>query len=215
MSITDMFVRPCWKPKDTEELYELVAGNIWALLVTNGADGPYATNLPLMLDRSRGPHGVLIGHIARGNDHARALESADAPSLAIFEGPWSYVTASWYPNRDMPSTYYYTAVHCCGRLRLQSSAELESSLETLTALMETNLPQGWKVTDIPRSEITRRLPAILGFEMEVERIEGKFKLGQDEPTRDALAVAERLEAAADPSHRALAGMIRRHNAGRV
>lgn len=209
-----MFVRPCWMPKTVDEMYDLMTENIWALLVTNGQDGPHATNLPLMLDRTRGPHGTLVGHIARGNEHTRALESGDTPSLAIFEGPWSYVTGSWYPNRDMPSTYYYTAVHCYGRVRVQTPAELESALGVLTDHMEQHIPRGWKMTDVPHADITRRLPAIVGFEMPIERIEGKFKLGQDEPTRDALAVAARLEEAAEPSHRALAALIRHHNVGR-
>ena len=66
-------------------------------------------------------------------------------------------------------------------------------VEVLTSRMEDPIPNGWKTTEIPQSEITRRLPAIMGFEIEIERLEGKFKLGQDEPKRDALAVADRLE----------------------
>src|SRR5207247_807509 len=118
-----MFVRPSWAPRSKEEVYDLIDENPWALLVNNGEDGPYATNLPLLLDRSRGEHGVLVGHVARANEHAQVLQAAKSPTLAVFEGPYSYVTPSWYPNRDMPSTYYYTAVHCYGRLRLQTDAE--------------------------------------------------------------------------------------------
>jgi len=206
-----MFVRPCWKPWSPEAAYELIAANPWALLVSNGADGPFATNLPLLLDRVRGPHGTLIGHIARANEHARVLGEATAPALAVFEGPWSYVTASWYPGRDMPSTYYYTAVHCYGRIVTQETAALEKALETLNDRMERPIPGGWRMDEIPRSEITRRLPGIVGFELEIERLEAKFKLGQDEPRRDALAVAGRLAGADDPSHRELAAMIRRAN----
>lgn len=210
-----MFVRPCWRPRCEDEPYRLVADNVWALLVTNGEDGPLATNLPLMLDRARGKHGVLVGHIARANEHAKVLQDARGPSLAIFEGPWSYVTASWYPNRDMPSTYYYTAVHCYGGVRLQTEAALEASVGRLTRQMETPLKDGWKLSDVAHSEITRRLPSILGFELEIERIEGKFKLGQDEPRKDALAVSARLSGSSDPAHRALAEMIQEHNLDRA
>jgi transcriptional regulator len=209
-----MFVRPCWKPWDTEAAYELVATNPWALLVHNGAEGPLATNLPLMLDRSRGPLGVLVGHIARANDHARALAAATGPVLAVFEGPVSFVSASWYPNRDMPGTYYYTAVHFYGHVRIQPDAEVEAALGALNDRMEGTVPNGWKMDEIPHSEVTRRLPAIVGFEIEVERMEAKFKIGQDEPRKDALAVAERLAAATDSGSRALAELVRRANTGR-
>jgi transcriptional regulator len=209
-----MFVRPCWKPWDVEAAYELMGTDPWALLVQNGDEGPFATNLPLYLDRSRGPHGTLVGHIAAANAHSRVLAESRGPALAIFEGPQSFVTASWYPNRDMPGTYYYTAVHCTGRLRLQTTAELEAALGELNGRMEGRVANGWKMDEVPHSEITRRLPAIVGFELPIERLEAKFKLGQDEPLKDALAVAGHLESSPDPAARRLAGMVRRANAGR-
>ncbi len=209
-----MFVRPCWKPRTQEEISELIDQNPWALLVSNGEEGPYATNMPLLLDRSRGDYGVLVGHIAKANPHAEALERSSSSTLAIFQGPYSYVTASWYPNRDMPSTYYYTTAHCYGHLRLQTNIALERSLEVLTDRMESQFPNGWKTTEIDHSGITRRLNHILGFELPIDRIEGKFKLGQDEPRKDALAVADKLALATDASHRALSEMIRLHNQDR-
>lgn len=209
-----MFVRDCWKPRDLEEAYELIGAYPWALLVQNGDAGPYATNLPLYLDRARGPHGTLVGHIARANEHARVLSEATAPVLAVFEGPQSFVSASWYPKRDMPGTYYYAAVHCYGAIRILGDGAVEGALEELNRRMEGPLPNGWRMDEIPHSEITRRLPAIVAFELEIERLEAKFKLGQDEPVKDMLAVAERLDASADPSARALAALVRRANAGR-
>lgn len=209
-----MFVRPCWKPWDSEAAYDVIGAHPWALLVQNGDDGPLASNLPLYLDRGRGPLGTLVGHLARMNDHSRALADVRAPALAIFEGPQSFVTASWYPNRDMPSTWYYTAVHCYGRIRVQTQAELEASLGELTGRMEGPVPNGWKMDEVPHSEITRRLPSIVGFELEIDRLEAKFKLGQDEPLKDAMAVADQLAASADPLVRLLAGMVRRANGGR-
>ena len=204
-----MFVRPCWKPNTREDIYHVIEHYPWALLVNNGDDGPYATNMPFLLDRSRSEHGVLVGHIARANQHAKVLQENTHPTLAIFEGPSSYVTGSWYLNRDMPSTYYYTAVHCYGKVRLQTDCELEHWLGILTHRMESGFPDGWKMNDIPHHDITRRLPHILGFEIPIQRLEAKFKLGQDEPKKDAMAVAAKL--AVDPSQQALAEMIRVNN----
>ena len=209
-----MFVRSCWKPRTHDAMYALIEHYPWALLVNNGDDGPYATNMPLLLDRSRGRHGVLVGHIARANAHAEVLRTASHPTLVVFEGPASYVTGSWYPNRDMPSTYYYTAVHCYGSVQLQTDEVLESWLEILTNRMEAEYPDGWKMTDIHHSGITRRLNHIMGFEIPIQRIEGKFKLGQDEPKKDAMAVATKLSLATDPQHRELSEMIHLYNRDR-
>jgi transcriptional regulator len=209
-----MFVRACWKPHTEEELFSFVDTYPWALLVNNDADGPYATNLPLLLDRSRGTVGTLVGHIARANHHAQVLAAAETPTLAIFQGPYSFVSGSWYPNRDMPSTYYYTSVHCYGKIRVQSESELEHWIEILTNRMESSYPNGWKLADVPHSDIKRRLPAIMGFEIEIKRIEGKFKLGQDEPKKDAMAVSEHLGHCPGSSHKTLSEMIRAYNADR-
>ena len=212
-----MFVRPCWQPVSPQDALKLIEQHPWALLVSNGADAPFATNLPLLVDctTSNDNEMVLVGHIARGNDHACELAKSKSQVLAIFEGPWSYVTASWYPQRDMPSTYYYTAVHCTGTIEMQDEAALDASLEDLTQRMESHYPGGWRTSEIPRSEITRRFAGIAGFRIRVKRIEAKFKLGQDEPLKDALAVADALEKQQSPQDHALAAMIRKQNQARV
>ena len=209
-----MFVRSCWTPRSMDDVYHLIESYPWALIVSNAEDGPLATNLPLLLDRSRGRHGILTGHIARANRHSQVLQRGTGPTLAIFHGPAGYITPSWYPNRDMPGTYYYTAVHCYGQLRLHTDAELEASLETLNDRMERGVLKGWRITEIPHSEITRRLPAILGFDLEIARIEGKFKLGQDEPMKDVMAVAGQLATSDDPVQQALADAVRLANQDR-
>jgi transcriptional regulator len=119
----------------------------------------------------------------------------------------------------MPSTYYYTAIHCYGRLEFQDESALDASLEDLTKRMESPHANGWSYREIPRSEITRRFAGITGFRMIVSRTEAKFKLGQDEPVEDALAVADVLDTHHAPgssrsNDRALAAMIRQQNAGR-
>ncbi|MGB6744614.1 MAG: FMN-binding negative transcriptional regulator [Terracidiphilus sp.] len=213
-----MFVRDCWKPGSETEIFSLIEQNSWGLLVSNGSSTepglpspPYATNLAFVLSRERR---VLTSHIARANSHAAALLRDKSPSLAIFEGPSSYVSASWYPGRDMPPTIYYTAVHCYGTLTFQDEGELRDAIEELTQLNEAGVPNGWQTSEIPEKDITRRLPAILGFEFRIDRLEAKFKLGQDEPKRDALAVAERLLASSNPRDRILGEMTRGYNENR-
>jgi transcriptional regulator len=216
-----MFVRPCWIPKTEADTRRIIDENPWAQLVSNGNEGPFATNLPLLVEQGATiARLVLVGHLANANEHLAQLRTETRPVLAIFEGPASYVTASWYPKRQMPSTYYYTAIHCYGRLEFQDEAALDASLEDLTERMESARENGWSYREIPRSEITRRFAGITGFRMVVSRTEAKFKLGQDEPIEDALAVAEVLDnhpAGGDfkSNDRALAAMIRQQNAGRL
>ncbi len=214
-----MFVRPCWVPKSENDTLQIITENPWALLVSQGSEGPLATNMPLLIEqRAERPTIntlVLVGHLARANHHLAQLQQNDTPVLVIFEGPWSYVTASWYPQRQMPSTYYYTAVHCYGRLEFQEEPALDASLEDLTTRMESVHPNGWSTSEIPRSEITRRFTGIRGFRLIVSRVEAKFKLGQDEPFGDAMAVAAELDRHALPVEKNLAWMIRRQNEGRL
>jgi transcriptional regulator len=209
-----MFVRPSWVPQAPQDVYDLIAQNPWGLLVTNGTDGPDATNLPFILDATRGDKGVLTSHLSRANAHATALQQLLEPALAIFHGPSSYVTASWYPGRDMPPTVYYSAVHCYGPLVFHDPAQLRDAVEMLTARNEERVPNGWRTSEIPEQEVVRRLPAILGFELQIQRLEAKFKLGQDEPKRDAMAVAERLLQSANPQDAALGAMVYRYNEAR-
>ena len=213
-----MFVRPSWVPLSKDDVYDTIRENSWGKLISNGNAGPLVTNLPFVLTvldpQTAEERVVLTSHLARANEHANVLKLAREPVLAVFEGPSSYVTASWYPGRDMPPTIYYSAVHCYGHLVFQGKEGLLASVEDLTARSEKHIPNGWKSSEIPREAVTRRLNSILGFELHVDRLEAKFKLGQDEPKRDAMAVGERLMASAHHRDQALGAMVVRYNEGR-
>ena len=105
-------------------------------------------------------------------------------------------------------------MHCYGTLEFQDEQALDASLEDLVVTMEAKHTDGWRTDEIPRSEITRRFAGITGFRMHVSRIEAKFKLGQDEPLRDALAVAAALSSHQTAQDQALAELIRKQNTGR-
>lgn len=210
-----MFVRPSWLPQSDEDVFTLIETNPWGLIVSNGVNGPFVTNLPWVLNRKCGKHGCLTSHISRANEQAAALLRKKDPVLAVFHGPSQYISPSWYPKRDMPPTVYYTAVHCYGTLKFQEHVALREALEELTEHSEKDIPDGWRTSEIPESEITRRLPAILGFDLIIDRIEAKFKLGQDEPREDAMAVGRHLLASGDPADRALGEMIVRFNESRI
>jgi transcriptional regulator len=157
--------------------------------VTHAAAGLTANHLPFEL-----VDGVLHGHVARGNELVR-LDGAEV--LLIFQGPDGYISPNWYPSkhetgREVP-TWNYAVAHVHGRLRVIDEAIwLRRLLETLTDHHEASQPQPWKITDAPEDHIEKSLRAIVGLEITIERIEGKFKLSQNHPEANRLGVIEGL-----------------------
>jgi transcriptional regulator len=179
-----------YTPKHFEEtradvLHGLIRAYPFATLVTHAAAGLTANHLPFEL-----VDGVLHGHVARGNELAQ-LDGAEV--LLIFQGPDGYISPNWYPSkhetgREVP-TWNYAVVHVHGRLRvIDDAAWLRRLLETLTDHHEATQPKPWKVDDAPEDHIAKSLRAIVSLEVTIERIEGKFKLSQNHPTRNRAGV---------------------------
>ena len=168
-----------------EALHGLIRAYPFATLVTRAADGLTANHLPFELVGE-----VLHGHVARGNELAR-LDGAEV--LLVFQGPDGYISPNWYPSkhetgREVP-TWNYAVVHVHGRLRVIDDATwLRRLLETLTDHHEAVQPQPWKISDAPDDHIETSLRAIVGLEVSIDRIEGKFKLSQNHPARNRAGV---------------------------
>ncbi len=177
-------------PKPFEETRDDALGGLiraypFAMLVANTTNGLVANHLPFEL-----VGGVLHGHVARGNE----LTQMDGVGvLLIFRGPDGYISPNWYPTkhetgREVP-TWNYAVVHVHGRLRvIDDAAWLRGLLETQTNHHEAGQLQPWKVTDAPEDHIEQSLCAIVGLEVTIERIEGKFKLSQNHPARNRAGV---------------------------
>jgi transcriptional regulator len=172
-----------------EALHGLIRAYPFATLVTRAADGLTANHLPFELVGE-----VLHGHVARGNELAQ-LDGAEV--LLVFQGPDGYISPNWYPSkhetgREVP-TWNYAVVHVHGRLRvIDDAAWLRRLLETLTDHHEAGQPQPWKISDAPEDHIEKSLRAIVGLEVAVDRIEGKFKLSQNHPARNRAGVVAGL-----------------------
>lgn len=172
-----------------EALHELIRAYPFATLVTHAAAGLTANHLPFERVGE-----VLHGHVARGNELAR-LDGAEV--LLVFQGPDGYISPNWYPSkhetgREVP-TWNYAVVHVHGRLRVIDDAPwLRRLLETLTDHHEAGQPQPWKISDAPDDHIEKMLRAILGIEISIDRIEGKFKLSQNHPEANRLGVIQGL-----------------------
>ncbi|MFC4528260.1 FMN-binding negative transcriptional regulator [Dyella halodurans] len=184
-----MYMPPYFKETRSEALHALMRAYPFATLVTHGDAGLGANHLPWELVGDR-----LHGHVARGNELARA---DGAEVLLIFRGPDGYVSPNWYPSkhetgREVP-TWNYAVVHVHGRLRVvEDHTWLRQLLERLTDRHEAGQPKPWHVSDAPADHIEKALGGIVGLEISVERIEGKFKLSQNHPAANRAGVVDGL-----------------------
>lgn len=180
-----MYMPRHYQETRSEVLHGLIDAYPFATVVTH-ADGELTAN-HLPFERVGA---VLHGHVARGNEMA-ALDGA--PVLVIFRGPHGYVSPNWYPTkhetgREVP-TWNYAVVHVHGRLKvIEDATWLRALLERLTDRHEASEPAPWHVSDAPEDHIEKSLRAIVGIEIAIERIEGKFKLSQNHPERNRLGV---------------------------
>ena len=201
-----LYVPTAFAENDLARLHAFVTTYPFATLVSPDAQDPRVTHLPLLLDAARGERGSLLGHVARANPHWGGLASG-AAALAIFHGPHAYVSPSWYAHHPSVPTWNYAVVHARGRARLiQDGAELERLLARLTDAFERGRAQPWRM-QLPADYQAQMLGAIVGFEIEIAHIEGKFKLSQNRPADDRVRVADTL-AQGGAEEQAVARMMR-------
>jgi transcriptional regulator len=179
-----------------EVLHQAIREIALGALVTLGGDGLSASHVPMLVDPEPAPFGTLTGHIARANPQWQTLKP-EVDALAIFTGPEAYISPGWYATKPLTGkvvpTWNYVAIHATGRLRFFDDAErLRGIVTRLTDLHEQRRPQPWKVTDAPADYIAGMLKAIVGFELTVARLEGKWKMSQNRPAEDQAGVVDGL-----------------------
>lgn len=201
-----MYIPGPYQEERVAVLHAVIRANSFATLVSNGEGGIVATHLPILLDSTRGPHGMLIGHLARENQHWRAL-AADRESLAIFQGPHAYISPSWYTTPYAVPTWNYVAVHAYGRPSLiDDPSALYRIVEETTRNYEAPFAHPWELE--PRREYAEKLlKNIVGFEMEISRLEGKRKLSQNRSRADREGVIAGLRFQDDPMATAVAALM--------
>ena len=206
-----MYTPPHFAEDRPQVLQDFIGRNPLATLVTLSASGLIANHVPLLLDPDPAPHGKLIGHLARANNQWRDFDERVA-ALAIFTGPQGYVSPSWYATKaetgKVVPTWNYAAVHAYGVFRVIDDAGwLRSLVGRLTDRHEGTRSQPWKVEDAPESYIQSQLKGIVGIELTVKRIAGKWKLSQNRPAQDRLGTERGLGETGDAGDSALAEMM--------
>jgi len=189
-------------------MHALIREHPLGTLVTVGSDGLNANHIPIEVDPDPVPFGTLRGHVARANPVWRDY-AADIEALVIFQGPAGYVTPSWYPTKresgKVVPTYNYAVVHAYGPMRIvEDAAWLRNLVGQLTARFEATRREPWQVTDAPASYIDAQLRAIVGIEIPITRLLGKWKMSQNRSEADRASVLQALLAADDPVAAALA-----------
>jgi transcriptional regulator len=182
-----------------------------AAVVGQGPDGPIASHVPIELDPEPAPWGTIRCHFVRANPHAQFV--ADGQELLlIFQGPQGYVTPNWYPSKretgKVVPTWNYVAIHAYGRATIfEDVAALRAHLGALTDRFEGRSAVPWKIDDAPADFIDGLCRAIVGIEIPLSRIEGKWKMSQNRPLHDRLGVANGLRALGDETSLKIADLV--------
>lgn len=186
-----LYTKPYFAPHADDEIFDVVDRVVMGTLITPHNQGVAISHPIFMADRKRNR---LISHVAAGNDHA-ALIRRGMPSVAVLMDTGSYISSSWYPAapmRDSAPTWNFIVVHFHGRPEVISTAATAKHLSDLVTHMEKDRDKAWEMGELGPGGLERRLPNILGYELPIEKVESRFKLGQDERRRDMLAAEEKL-----------------------
>jgi transcriptional regulator len=197
-----------------EVLHAAMTAHPLALLVTHGASGLDANPVPWMVDASRGPFGTLRAHVARANP---VWKDAGSEVLVMFQGPQAYVSPGWYASKaehgKVVPTWNYIVVQARGVLRAVDDADwLRELVGTLTDRHEAGRDRPWQVGDAPDDFIAQTLRAIVGIEVELTALVGKWKVSQNRPATDREGVIRGLESQGDAASRTMAEAVRQAGA---
>jgi transcriptional regulator len=207
-----MYVPNHFKEDRVPELHATIRTIGIGTLVTLGSDGMEASHIPMLIDPEPAPYGTLRGHIARGNGQWKRA-TAGGEALVTFLGPDAYITPNWFPSKretgKVVPTWNYIAIHASGPLRFfEDKAPLLDIVTRLTNTHEGKREKPWAVTDAPADYVDTMLKAIVGFELPIAKLEGKWKLSQNKSEADVAGIREGLAAEQDEDASALASEMR-------
>jgi transcriptional regulator len=206
-----LYEPPLHRNEDLPALQALIRDRVFGLLISNGAEGLVANSVPFVLNAAASKLGTLKVHIARANPQWRDLQ-ASPDTLVVFQGHDHYITPSWYETKretgKVVPTWNYTMVQAKGRAKLMDDTWLGQQIEELTRALEQRREQPWAVGDAPADFIAMQRRAIVGIEIEILDIRGKWKTSQNRNAADRAGVVAGLEAMGDEDARAMAEIVR-------
>ena len=203
-----MYVPRHYSQDDTAVAHDLIRGNVFATLVTEVSGRLDATHMPVVLDGERGELGSLRFHLARANPTVNALAET-RKVLMVFVGPHTYISPDWYANENLVPTWNYAVVHAYGMPRTMDDAELRRLLDDLSASQESRLPKTpWTTDKMPPELVDKMCKAIVGFELPITELQGKWKFDQKKSADDRAGAVAALKELGGESRHAVAATMR-------
>lgn len=208
-----MYIPKQFEEPSADAMRDLIRGYPLATIVTNSVDGLNANHIPLHLAESRGSYGALWGHVARANPMLTDIVDG-AEALAIFHGPDAYISPSWYSTKKetgrVVPTWNYATVHAYGVLRVVDDASwLRAQLDALTIENEMAFPEPWAIADAPPDYIEKIMAAIVGVEMVITKLSGKWKVSQNQPPQNQSSVIAGLREGGFSTQEAMAALVKK------
>ena len=208
-----MYLPRQFEEVNVDVLHRFIRAHPFGALVTTTTAGLDANHIPFVLESEPAPHGTLRGHIARANPLWREC-AATTEALVLFQGENAFISPSWYPSKQQTGkvvpTWNYVVVHAHGPLRfIDDRAWVRAHVETLTNQHEYQRATPWRVTDAPADFIERLVQEIVGLEMPIARLTGKWKVSQNRSDRDRQGVIDGLTAEGTESAATMADLVRR------
>lgn len=206
-----MYIPKQFEQPRVEAMHELMRAHPLASLVTLTSGGLDANHIPLHLSDAPAPFGTLRGHVARANPVWRDLANG-VEALAIFHGPDAYITPSWYPTKQetgkVAPTWNFAVVHARGALCVfDDPAWVRAHLEALTDCHEANFPKPWAVSDAPHEFTEKLIESVVGIEIVITRLTGKWKVSQNQPSQNRAGVIEGLKSCGHSEAAAIAALV--------
>lgn len=200
-----MYIPEFFKETNPERISALIEENSFGTLITAPEGAPFASHLPFLYERSKGSHGMLLGHMARANPQWQHFSSG-IEVLAVFQGPHAYVSPSQHLSSGVP-TWNYAVVHLRGKPRLiEGEPELKILLEQLTRVHESRTQEPCELS-IADERYSKLIGMIAGFEIEITDIQASFKLSQNRPPEDRQRVIEKLSQSGNQTEAAVAKLM--------
>jgi transcriptional regulator len=202
-----VYLPPAFTEARPEVLFAHIERHDFGLLVSHGAAGLVASHIPFLVER-HGEELHLLGHLARPNPQVEDL-SVSREVLAIFSGPHAYISPSWYAAGPSVPTWNYVDVHAYGKMQLVEDDDwLRRLVRRLSDRHEAGNPAPWRMQDLPEAYLAGMLKGIIGLDITVTRLEGKFKLSQNRPAVDRPRVIAALERCSDDDALGVAALMR-------
>ncbi len=206
-----MYEPPLHRNENLAELHAQIKERVFGLLISSGAEGLVANSVPFVLDPAASRLGTLKVHVARANSQWRDLQTSP-DALVVFQGRDHYIPPSWYETKretgKVVPTWNYTMVQAKGRAKIMDDAWLARQIEELTQTLESRREKPWAVGDAPADFIAMQRRVIVGIEIEIVDIRGKWKTSQNRDAADRAGVVAGLDALGDEESRAMAEIVR-------